>query len=250
MTKLYESKFSLKPGRYVYVPSDEGRVRSEEIVRTLQPFAPNSPLLYHLGKAGGHLAAVRAHQSLDFHCSIDLRNFFGTITRARIARRLSKLGVGSRDAYEIAFDSCVVEEGRKVLPYGFVQSMLLASIVLDGSRFVKSLEQLRYAGFILSMYVDDILISHSDIRLLDRAYQFLLEEVVNCGFEVATAKCSAPGGRVEAFNIGLENGRMEILGPRMEAFIESYQFASDAGREAIIRYVSVVNPEQARMLRL
>jgi hypothetical protein len=79
------------------------------------------------------------HRSLkDFHVLLsredqgDVRGFGDSVTRSKVHRALRRLDFGQAEAWAIAQASTVeVAKGRYALPFGFVQSMVLASAVLD-----------------------------------------------------------------------------------------------------------------------
>lgn len=243
----YIHKFEVKPGRLVFAPGSACIARGQKIVGRVSQLWNPSPIFYHLGRRGGHVAAMRPHVNQAFKASVDISNFFGCVTRPKLKRALRKIALSEHVAFEIAYDSCVNENGQRHLPYGFVQSMLLATLVMDQSRLGHFLEATRYQGLRVTVYVDDIILSHNDLEILTQFYEQLLVEVEASGFEVALAKCSPPSVAVPAFNCEVSD-ILRISGARMQRFAEQLIVATDQGRESIARYVAAINAEQANEL--
>jgi hypothetical protein len=243
----YIHKFEVKPGRLVFVPGSACIARGQKIVDRVSQLWNPSPIFYHLGKRGGHVAAMRPHVDQAYKASVDISNFFGCVTRPKLKRALRKIGMSEHEAFEIAYDSCVNENGQRHLPYGFVQSMLLATLAMDQSRLGHFLEEARYQGFRVTVYVDDIIVSHNDLDILTQLYGQLLVEVAESGFAVALAKCSPPSVSVPAFNCEVSD-ILRVSAARMQKFSEQFLLATDQGRKSITRYVAAINSDQANQL--
>jgi len=67
------------------------------------------------------------------------------------------------------------------------------------------------------------------------------------GFEASHEKSEEPGNEICSFNCSISD-RMIIIAERMDRFRLQLSEASDFSREAILRYVSVVNVDQADQL--
>ncbi len=212
----------------------------------LKRWSPNASM-YHLKKKGGHVAAMRPHIGKSYHASVDLTNFFGSVSRTKVHRALMKIGFRNRQALDIASESCVELGGRKFLPYGFPQSMILASLVLEKSVLGATISDLRASGTIVTVYVDDILLSAETLEELREAYDRVLESVVLSGFEPSVKKSEPPSTEIHSFNCRISD-RLEILEERMERFKEQVKLATPRGRAALLRYVGVINGDQARSL--
>jgi hypothetical protein len=92
---------------------------------------------YHL-RPGGHVAALRGHLHNRCFATLDISHFFDSITRAKNHRALRNIGIRHDRAWEIAQESTVEKTLRQrdfSLPYGFIQSPVLASLTLDRSAF-------------------------------------------------------------------------------------------------------------------
>jgi hypothetical protein len=115
---------------------------------------------YHL-RSGGHLAAVKAHLHNRCFSTLDISGFFDSVTRSKICRALPHIGIDRRKAWEIAQQSTVEKmPGSFSLPYGFVQSPVLASLALDRSGLGRRIAVLARSNQVrLSCYVDDLVLS-------------------------------------------------------------------------------------------
>ncbi|MEY3533629.1 MAG: hypothetical protein RI979_1653 [Pseudomonadota bacterium] len=247
MIRNYELRFEIKPGKFVYVPTDSCRAYGNRLNKKLLSRWTPDLYFYHLAKAGGHIAAMRPHLNLPFHASVDLTKFFNSVSRTRVHRALRKIGISNREAFDIATECCVEVDGRKFLPYGFPQSMLLATLVFEKSALGKEVRQLRAEGIFVSVYVDDILLSATDLQILRAAYDRIVQSAETSGFEASHEKSEEPGNEICSFNCSISD-RMIIIAERMDRFRLQLSEASDFSREAILRYVSVVNVDQADQL--
>src|SRR5690606_31651017 len=100
--------------------------------------------------------------------------FFYSIARNRVARALQDVGVTRARHY--AKWSCVRNpygDPRYVLPYGFVQSPILATLVLNCSAVGSFLRSLP-AHVTVAVYMDDISLSSDSRSDLDSAFGGLL----------------------------------------------------------------------------
>jgi hypothetical protein len=248
MSHNYKYRFELRPGKHVYVPTPEAIAYGEAIVADVRKHWQPANYFYHFGKMGGHVAAMRPHVSRRYKASIDLKNFFGNVTRSKVSRSLVSIGKPSKEAFSIATESCVVDGQSKFLPYGFVQSMALATLAVENSSLGRCIANCRASGLIVTMYVDDILMSSDDLKIISSAYEDIIASIESSNFSVSASKCSPPSSSVEAFNCIIQKGKIEVSDPRMNAFRDQLIFASEDAREAILRYVSVLNVTQASQL--
>ena len=77
---------------------------------------------------------------------------------------------------------------KKFLPYGFVQSMVLATICIEFSLLGSALIRTYGGGNVrVSMYVDDIILSSDDEGALVKAYDEVLNSVRQSNFRVITS---------------------------------------------------------------
>jgi hypothetical protein len=248
MEKNYEYRFEIKPSKFVYLPTEECRELGQRIVSKLLKNWTPEDYFYHFGKRGGHVAALRPHLSSSFFASVDLKNFFPSVSRTRVHRSLRSVGYANRYALDIATRSCVEVDGRKFLPYGFVQSMALATLAIEKSLVGQKIEQLRSMGVVVTMYVDDIILSGNCIESLTGHFEELKNSIRETHLLISEKKCCAPSESVEAFNCKIDPSGISILDERMHRFHQQLSHTNDYGRAAILRYVGVINVEQAAEL--
>ena len=126
----------------------------------------------------------------------------------------------------------------------------MASLALDKSRLGKELRQLRKEGVRVSVFVDDILLSHDGDKLrLEEASDRVLEAAQTAHFLIPDTKIQRPGSCITAFNIAVNSGSMNITSERIGRFLDQLAFSRGSPRErAIIGYVASVNATQAAEL--
>jgi hypothetical protein len=207
---------------------------------------------FHL-RAGGHVKALKAHLTNSSFARLDIRDFFGSINKTRITRCLKSVFPYSK-AREMANLSTVLHplSGKPILPFGFVQSPILASLCLQQSALGQHLQKLsRQKDIIVSVYVDDIILSSENERLLTDALTEIKIRAARSGFILNTEKESGPAPQVTAFNIELSNASMTIEPLRWAQFVASYREAdNDNVREGIQTYVASVNSAHSAQLDL
>lgn len=250
MRNLYDHHFALKPGTRVYVPTDFGRGRGEEIKAAIESrWKPPANYFHLLG--GGHVAAVKQHRNAAWLSSLDLQRFFDQITRTKVHRALKAIGISHDEAWEMACDSTVDKmppKRRFSLPFGFVQSPIVASVVLAQSALGGVIRKLVADGLTVTVYVDDITISGSDRGAVGNAVMQLEEGAQLAGFAFNPAKTQPPNSKVTSFNIEFGSGGMKILEERMADFEAALYLANEHRIGGILGYVGTVNPTQARRL--
>ena len=165
MRNLYGHKFRLPKGTQVFVPTHEGQDLGEQIAKLVakQWHAPD--FYYHM-QSGGHVAAARSHINHAHIASVDLAGFFNQVTRTKVHRALCQIGFRHEEALDIACNSTVEEEPgsrRFSLPFGFVQSPILASLSLSRSALGRAIKAAISPTVAVSVYVDDITISSDSI---------------------------------------------------------------------------------------
>ncbi|RWP41171.1 reverse transcriptase domain-containing protein [Mesorhizobium sp.] len=248
-TYNYEYRYELKPGRFVYIQQDKSAIAGGAIIKqVLKKYRPHR-IFYHLERRGGHVAALRLHQKSVFFSRFDIVNFFGQVTRTRIARSLREVGFKHKRAFNIAHDSVVVEGGRKVLPYGFRQSPVLATLSLEHSLLGSELKKLSDVGFLVSVYMDDILISGEFKDVLEEASEAVIESAETAGFPLSADKRAVAVAGVDSFNCHIETADITVLNERMNKFADDYRSKGSAGQQAIEKYIEAVSKtELARFL--
>lgn len=251
MEQRWVHRFEIKPGRWVYHPTDEAKTRGLEIKALVgQSWQPPS-YFFHL-RAGGHLAALRHHTDGRFFFRADIENFFGCVTRSKVTRSLVNY-FGYRDARSIALDSTVRPTGMQQahLPYGFVQSPVLASLALHRSALGSVIHRMaqRTRDLRVSVYMDDIIVSGNCEETLCAALLELLAAGHRSGFPFSTQKVEGPGASVTAFNIRLSQGPLEVIPARLQQFQDAIlDSENELEKQGIFRYIESVNPLQAEAL--
>lgn len=136
-----------------------------------------------------------------------------------------------------------------VLPFGFVQSPVLASLALDLSKLGSFLRKASAnVALDVSLYMDDLVISSDDEELLADVAANLDAVAVAAKFPLSASKRQGPGRCVTAFNIELSHKSMAITSARMTEFQEAFDVGNDATKGGIYGYVASVNSGQALLL--
>lgn len=249
----FVSRIPLGENKWAYEQAPEFAESAERHLRRIRRLWKPPGYFYHL-RSGGHIAAVQSHLRNRVFAKIDLSRFFERVTRNRIIKRLCALGIDADEATDFAITSTVwrygrTEDGRKqfVLPYGFVQSALLASLDLDKSRLGREISSLSELGLTLSVYVDDIVVSGIVENQVEAAFGKLVDAADVAGFPINEEKCVSVQDRMRAFNIDFAYDQMEVAADRMREFEVDVMTALDDDRKtAIVAYVKSVNIAQAR----
>jgi Reverse transcriptase (RNA-dependent DNA polymerase) len=208
MPAKWVTRYESKPGRWVFNPSAEARLEGREIKSVVEGHWQAPSYYYHL-RRGGHVAALRQHQKHTHFFKVDIADFFGSISRSRLARAL-KGYVAHVEARRLATASTVRrpdDDTRTMIPYGFVQSPLLASLVLHKSSLGAYLDTLHKDKRLqVTVYVDDIIVSSSQLERLQAVSSELRAKVAKAGFSLNLAKDEDPATSITAFNIELRAG--------------------------------------------
>uniref|UniRef100_A0A183CN43 Reverse transcriptase domain-containing protein n=1 Tax=Globodera pallida TaxID=36090 RepID=A0A183CN43_GLOPA len=250
MRDLYSHRFTLPNGVTVCIPSEKGRERGKEIAQDVADrWSPKGNYFHQL--EGGHIAAARRHHASTVIAKLDLAKFYHQVGRSKVHRALKLIGMTQKDAWEAACDSTVERDpGLRnfSLPFGYVQSPILASIVLDYSALGTAIAQLNTGGCLVSAYVDDIIVSADDADTVNNAVDQLRAAAGVSGFAINEKKSEGPAADITAFNIHLGNGRMEITAKRMGEFEAATRDAYPERIMGILNYVNSVNAGQMEAL--
>lgn len=253
MPQKWVTKYQRKPGRWVFEPTDEYRAIGEEVRKATQKAWRPPSYYFHLRK-GGHVAALRRHAVKTYFARFDIEDFFGRVNQTRVTRCLKEY-FGYSTARRMAQDSTVrhpTVPSRWVLPYGFVQSPILASLALSTSRLGSALDRLHKArGISVSVYVDDIIVSCDNHEKLQQTCEMLVAAAQKSGLAFNTAKCQGPAQAITAFNIELTHASLQIVADRLAQFAAELATTPSAQRtQGIFGYVKSVNVAQAVALGL
>ncbi|TPL49826.1 reverse transcriptase domain-containing protein [Mesorhizobium sp. B2-4-6] len=227
MSVLFETyRYSyLRKGKPVFVPSERGQAIGYALKEQIEAAVEFDQFLYHL-RRGGHVAALHAHRQHRYFARIDIERFFYGIGRNRVARALAEIGIAK--AGEAAKWSCVRNpygEPRYALPYGFVQSPILATLVLMRSPVGAFLRDLPVTA---SVYMDDISLSGDDKELLDTAFARLLQVLEQSNFALNKEKTQPPAEAVALFHCDLTHQHAAVKAARKAEFYSIDRSAASA----------------------
>jgi hypothetical protein len=205
---------------------------------------------YHL-RDGGHVQALLSHKNHEFYIHLDISNFFGCINKTRVTRCFKGFYTYSK-AREMAVESTVMVANdaglkRYILPFGFVQSPIIASLCLQKSRLGRYLSDLnKEEEFKVSIYMDDIIISSNNQESLSNIIHGIKPIAEQSGFPLNDTKEEGPADKITAFNIELSKGRLSVTKGRLKMFIDSYRQSDNLNvLSGIVGYVTTVNKSQA-----
>lgn len=245
-------KFEIKKNVWVFVPSDEAILLGQEIKSKIERKWKPPHNYFHL-KKGGHIAALKQHTDNLYFLRLDIENFFGSINKSRVTRAL-KPYFGYNLARDIAIQSTVIMPNtaskKFILPFGFVQSPILASICLEKSILGSCLKKIASNKLItVTVYMDDMIFSSKEKLLLDDVLDNILNASDRSGFKINSDKTEGPSRNITAFNIDISQGNTRISQDRMNSFLSVYRNSSNPYQQAgIFRYVEMINPYQASIL--
>jgi len=248
----YQYYFLTNSGKRVYVQTDEHKYLGRQILQIVRKNWKKPNYFFHL-RGGGHVAALSVHSDNLWKAKIDLKSFFNNVTRNKIIKSLKKNGLGYNQSEEIAIVSTVKYEhasNKFILPFGFVQSPILASLVLNQSAIGKRLSQLHHEGMTVSVYMDDIIISGSLYELVQTSMKEIICAAKDSNFPVNVEKTEGPLETIRAFNIESSYQYMAIESHRFEEMQSSIFFHKNLQvTNGILSYVESINPNQANTIR-
>jgi hypothetical protein len=244
-------KFEIKPGQWVFVPNQESRLAGQKIKQEIESVW-HAPAYYAHLRKGGHVAALRGHLKDKLFLSADISHFFNCINRSRITRNLKNLLSYNR-ARKISNESTVknpLNPTEYVLPYGFIQSSVIASLCFYKSAVGRYLHVIRKRGCNVTVYMDDILIS-TNLSADDAQKIFceLKEKAEKSRFPLNYGKTTAPDLKAEMFNITVDSSGLKIVKERMRQF-ETKILAATKNHEimGVLRYVKQIDSGQYESL--
>lgn len=216
----YDFKYVHK-GKHVFVPNEDCLRRGKKLLEFCSSTATFPPYFFHY-RSGGHVEALHQHLKNKFFFRIDIENFFYSISRNRVAAALH--GVGLAKARDYAKWSCVknpLKGPAYALPIGFVQSPVLASLVILRSPLAEAIERANAAKVFVSVYFDDFIGSSMDKAALTAAYEAILSACDAANFVPNAGKLAGPAERLVAFNCDLQFNRVEVTESRITKFRDS-----------------------------
>lgn len=241
-----------RSGRHICVPDAETKEFGNRLVAEIrQKWSP--PRYFCHWQKGGHVQAIKSHVGRKYFFRADLKAFYSHIRENRIRYRLKRLSLSKGQQYEQEATYCSTvphpeQPTIRVLPYGFPQSPILASICLQGSilgEFLEKLDQL--PSYIVSVYMDDIIVSTNSSSCANEAYEALCEKVTRSNFTINRSKCTGVvADQIEAFNIIADASCIKLTEKRLEKFegtLRSHSISTKK-QNGILNYVRSINLRQ------
>lgn len=209
-----------KNGKHIFVPSESCLRRGHEIIQACSSAIDFPSSFFHY-QPGGHVAALHRHLDNRYFFRIDLKDFFYSISRNRVAAALHNVGFQKARTY--AKWSSVknpVPGPAYSLPIGFVQSPVLATLVMLQSPLAEMLQMAMSKGVFISLYFDDFIGSSLDRTALESVFDATLEACAKANFVSNVEKLVEPAERLIAFNCNLTHGVAEVTEARVARFFE------------------------------
>lgn len=205
-------------GRWIFVPTEQCERKGRRIIKFFSHFA--FPDYFYHYSPGGHVAAVHAHLANKKFFKIDIQNFYYSIARMRVTRALRAHGY--QGANTLATWSTIRNPypggHAHVLPIGFVQSPLLASLVLMKSPVATAIERAIAKGVRISVYMDDFIGSHDAAAILEAAYVDICAACLTAGLVPNPEKLVPPNSAITAFNCDLTFGSAKVTEERVAKY--------------------------------
>lgn len=250
----WSSKFQVKSGSWIFVPTHEMTLYGSAIKESIESFWTPPPFYFHL-RNGGHVKALESHLIHNTYLHLDISNFFGCVNKSRVTRCLKEY-YGYEKARSIALTSTVIDPnnkktGKSILPFGFVQSPIIASICLHKSKLGKYLFDINKMNNVtVSVYMDDITISSNCLKTLSTIMAAIEPISEASRFHLNKLKQEGPSNKITAFNIEISQGRLALTANRLQEFKAAYKSSDNLNvLHGIIGYVETVNIQQSSELK-
>ena len=214
----YEFKYYSR-GKWFFRPNEKCIRRGDRMLAFFKRRAVFPDYMYHF-KKGGHVAALHGHLNNALFFKIDIQNFYYSIARMRVTRALREWRYPG--AGHFSMWSCVknpLPGPKHALPIGFVQSPLLASLVLMKSEVADAIERVQANGVCISVYLDDFIGSHNDMAVLTAAYEDIRDTCLKARLIPNPTKLVPPQAAITAFNCDLTNGSAEVTAARVAKYM-------------------------------
>lgn len=246
-------KFELSPGKWVFAPDEATKQYGRELVKRIRKEWKPPRYYVHLSPQG-HVRALRTHLGNSYFARVDIKRFYNSIRKSRVTRHLTELFRDYQEARAASVMSTVqnpvADDPKFVLPFGFVQSPILAALCLYQSKLGSALKKLP-RNIKRCVYVDDILLSTSHSRgELVTAYEAICEALIASRFQLHEEKIAEPSEAIQVFNLDIANRSLEVSKERLKEF-ELALAAAESRHvvDGILGYVRSVNPGQAQGLQ-
>lgn len=208
-------------GKILYAAND-GADRRGDIIIEFCEREVNFPLCFYHYRKGGHVIALHGHLKNTIFFKIDIQNFFYSISRNRVAAALHQFGFpwarsfakwsSVKNPYPTGPGYC--------LPIGFKQSPALASLVLMRSPIMTMVETAEEAGAFVSIYLDDLIVSANDQKVLEQLYNNFLQAFTDANLAPNPGKVIAPTSEIVVFNCELRHGFARVTEERIAKYLE------------------------------
>ncbi|MGE0109792.1 MAG: reverse transcriptase domain-containing protein [Bdellovibrionales bacterium] len=212
MRPRWNHKFEIKPNRWVFVPNEETRKIGETIKEAVASKWVPPSYYAHLHK-GGHVKAIKQHVKNKLFIRTDIYHFYNCISKNRISRNLKEIGFSNAISRHYAAESTVRNPSNydeTILPYGFIQSPIIASLCLFKSALGTYLNKVRTQGYDVTIYMDDIFIStNHSLDEANEVFSCLQEKAQRAKLPLNLQKTFVPNDNSEVFNILVSNGLVE-----------------------------------------
>jgi hypothetical protein len=237
----YDFKYRSR-GKWFFVPNEKCERRGRRMLAFFKKRVAFPDYMYHF-KKGGHVAALHAHLNNKLFFKIDIQNFYYSIARMRVTRALRHWGYPGAGTFSMW--SCVknpLPGPPHALPIGFVQSPLLASLVLMKSEVADAIDRAIAKGVCISVYLDDFIGSHDDLVVLTETYEDIRNTCVTAGLIPNPRKLVAPSVAITAFNCDLKQGSALVTPARVAEYFARTDRTplSDAG---FVQYEGLVSSQ-------
>jgi len=254
MLENYDHRYTDDGGRLIFVPTDDGRLIGYDLIRRILKRWRPPAFCYHFQR-GGHVAAAEAHLPNRLFVRMDIQRFYDAVSRNKVHRSLKSIGIKQRHAWEAARFATVSRSpsgrGRPYsLPFGFVQSPMLATVALMTSALGNAIAAVHAARAItVSVYMDDVLLSGECASVLANAKTFLEAAAAESGFTFNPEKGSGPTPSVTVFNLVIQHRSMVLTTDRFTDFEDDIRKSRNEDiTNGILSYVGTVNVAQATAL--
>lgn len=242
-SERWSHKFQIKNTLWVFVPNKNTRLYGKQIKCRIEKLWVKPDYYFHL-RNGGHVESLKIHLKNTYFIHVDIQSFFENINKSRVTRNLKNL-VGYKAARLIAEEStvqCPNSNSKKyILPFGFVQSPILASLCLHKSRLGVYLDTLRRSDDIeISVYMDDIIVSGCNLSELEEILKKLHSISVHSGFPLNETKTQISSS-ISSFNIEVSHMKLVISKQRMLEFLEAFKNGNVHQRRGIVSYIFSVH---------
>jgi hypothetical protein len=219
MIENYVHKYKSR-NKFIYTPSAECKRRADRLLKWGEEIELPSYFFHY--RDGGHVSALHEHLKNKYFFRIDLKNFFYSISRNRVARILRQCGFRcAREYSEWSTVKTPYPDGpRYVLPIGFKQSPLLASLALWRSSVASAIEDALDRDVFVSVYFDDLIGSSNDENELRTTYEGILAACVQANLVTNAEKLISPADAITAFNCHLRHGHADVTDDRIQKFID------------------------------